>query len=73
MGNDNAIEAVDVAANGGKAPQRFLFAKARVNQKPGRIRFEQRAVARTARSKNGDAQTDKFPRRMYAHARKPNE
>ena len=63
VGDDDAVEPVDLAPDRGEAPQRFFFAEARVHQQAGLLRFEQRAVARTARSQYRDAQTDKFPRR----------
>ena len=62
VGNDDAVEPVDLAADRGKTPQRFFLAEAGVHQQPGLLRFEQRAVARASRSQYGDAQTDSFPR-----------
>ena len=48
MGDDDAVESIDIAADGGQASQRFFLAKPRVHQQPGLVRFEQGAVARTA-------------------------
>ena len=50
VGNDDAVEPVDLALDCGKAPQRFLLAKPRIDQQPGPLGFEQRAVARASRS-----------------------
>src|SRR5579859_6028537 len=41
-----------------QAPQRFLAAESRVHQKASMLRFEQRSVAGTARSQNGDSEAD---------------
>jgi hypothetical protein len=48
VGDDDAVEAIDVAADRSQAPQRFFFAEACVDQQPGLVRLEQSAVARTA-------------------------
>jgi hypothetical protein len=48
VGDDDAVESIDVAADRGQAPQRFFFAEARIYQQPGVAGFEQGAVARTA-------------------------
>ena len=61
VGDDDAVEVIDVMADRGKAPQRFFFAESRVDQQPGLIRLEQSAVARTARTQYRYTQTDKFP------------
>ena len=63
VGDDDTVETIDVASDRGKAPQRFFFAKPCVHQQTGLLRLEQGAVARTARTQNRDAQTDKSPRR----------
>ena len=73
VGNYDAVEPVDFAPYRGQAPQRFFFAEPRVHQKPGRIRLEQRAVARATRPQNRYAQTDKFPRRAGALKCRPTE
>ena len=64
VGNNDAVEPVDVAFDCGKAPQRFLLAKPCINQEPGPLRFEQRAVARASRSQYRNAQTDSFPQQV---------
>jgi len=48
VGDDDAVEAIDIAADCGKAPHRFFFSESRVDQQPGPVRLEQGAVARTA-------------------------
>jgi hypothetical protein len=71
--DDDSVKTIDVAAHRGKAPQRFFFAEPRVNQQPGLVRLEQSAIARTARTQNRNAQTDKFPQRTSAWLRRPTE
>jgi hypothetical protein len=61
VGDDDAVEASDVTADRGEAPQRFFLAQSRVDQQPGLVRLEQSAIARTARSQYRYAQTDKIP------------
>jgi hypothetical protein len=58
MSDENGVEAIEVALNGGEASQGFAFAKASVYQDAGAFGCEQGKVARTAGSEDGDAQTD---------------
>jgi len=58
VGDENGVEATEVALDGGEARQCFAFAKASVYQDAGAFGFEQSKVARTAGSEDGDAQTD---------------
>ena len=41
VGDENGVEAVDVALNGGKAGESFAFSKAGVNEDAGAFGFEQ--------------------------------
>ena len=64
VSDEDSIEAVEVALNRGKPCQGFAFAQARVYKDAGTLRFEQRKIARTARSKYGNTQADgNSPRR----------
>jgi len=58
VSDENGVEAIEVALDGGEASQGFAFAKARVYQDAGAFGCEQGKVARTAGSEDGDAQTD---------------
>jgi len=59
VGDQDGVEAVEVAFDGGEASQGFALAEAGVNENAGGFGFEQGDVARTARGENGDAQADK--------------
>ena len=58
VGDEDGIEAVDVALNGGEASESFAFSEAGVNENAGGFCFEQGEIARTARSEDRDAQAD---------------
>ena len=45
VGDDDAVQAIDLALNGGQAAQRFFLAKPSIHQQPGMLGFNQRAVA----------------------------
>src|SRR5579863_7180478 len=65
VGNQDAVNLFGArAAKRFKAPQHFFFADAGVNQESGASRFEQRGVARAARSQNGYAKRDTLPPRV---------
>jgi hypothetical protein len=54
--DEDSVELLERDIARGEARQRFTFAKAAIHQKSGVLRFEQRNVARTAGSQDGDAQ-----------------
>jgi hypothetical protein len=58
VGDQDAIEAVEVFFDGGKARQSFALAQAGVHKEAGAFGFEQRDVARTSGRENGNAQAD---------------
>src|SRR5215469_1609107 len=58
VGDEDGVEAIDVAFDGGEAGEGFALAEAGVNEDTGGFGFEQRDVARTAGGKDGDAKAD---------------
>ena len=58
VGDENSVEAVDVALNGSEAGESFAFSEAGVDENAGGFCFEQGEIARTARSEDRDAQAD---------------
>src|SRR5579859_4886961 len=56
--NQYAIDSLWSFSERCQAPQRFLAAESRVHQKASMLRFEQRSVAGTARSQNGNSEAD---------------
>ena len=48
VGDDDAVKAVDLAADLGEAPKRFFLAETRIHQQTRPLGFEQRAIARAA-------------------------
>jgi hypothetical protein len=58
MRDENRVEAIDVALDGGEARESFAFSKASVNEDASGFRFEQGQIARTAGGEDGDAQAD---------------
>ena len=58
VGDEDSIEAVDFAFDGGKTGEGFAFAEAGVNEDTGGVAFEQGDVARTAGGKDGNAKAD---------------
>ena len=58
VGDQDAIEAVEISFDGGKTRQRLALAQAGVHEEAGAFGFEQRDVARTAGRENGNAQAD---------------
>jgi len=58
VGDQDGVEAVEVAFDGGEASQGFALAEAGVNENAGGFGFEQGDVARTAGGEDGDAQAD---------------
>src|SRR2546422_11530283 len=63
VGNQDAVEAVELVFTGGEPRQGLAFAESGVNQEARVLGFEQRAVARASRRQNGDAQSDGWPLR----------
>ena len=56
VGNQDAVDVLGAcAAEGFEAPQHFLAAEANVNEESRLPAFEQRGVARTTRSEDGNA------------------
>jgi hypothetical protein len=65
VSDQDAIEAVEIFFDGGKAGQSFALAQAGVHKDAGTFGFEQGDVARTAGREDGNAQTDgNSPRKM---------
>ena len=58
VGDENGVETIDFAADGGETGEGFAFAEAGVNEDAGGLGFEQGEIARTAGGEDGDAQTD---------------
>jgi hypothetical protein len=58
VSDENGVETIDFAADGGEAGEGFAFAETGVNKDASGLGFEQREVARTARGEDGNAQTD---------------
>ena len=56
VADEDSVELFERDIAGREARQSFAFAKTAIHQKSGVLRFEQRDVARTAGSENGDAQ-----------------
>ena len=61
VGDENGIDAIDIALDGGEAGERFAFTKAGVYEDTGAFGFEQGEIARATRRKNRDAQADGRP------------
>ena len=67
VGDEDGIEAVNIALDGGETGEGFAFAEASVNEDAGSVAFEQGDVARTSGSKDGDAQADwRIPETNFA-------
>jgi len=67
VSDENGVEAVNVSLDGGETGESFAFAEACVDEDAGGFGFEQSEIARTAGSKNGDAQADwKYPKSNFA-------
>jgi len=58
--NDDAVEALGPAADGVQPAQQFFLAESGVDKESGALGFEQRAIARTTRGQNGNAEIDFF-------------
>jgi hypothetical protein len=58
VGDEDGIDTIKIAFDSGKARERFAFSEAGVYEDAGAFGFEQREIARTAGSEDGDAQTD---------------
>jgi hypothetical protein len=58
VGDQDGVEAIDFATDGGEARKGFAFAEAGVDENAGGLGFEQGEIARTAGRENGDAKTD---------------
>jgi len=58
VGDENGVEMVDFSLNGSKASKGFTFAKASVDEDASGTRFQQSKIAGTARSQDGNTQTD---------------
>jgi hypothetical protein len=58
VGDEDGVEAVDVALDSGEARQGFALPEASVNENAGSFGLEQREIARTTGGEDGDAQTD---------------
>ena len=68
VGNEDGVEAVDIAADGGEAGEGFALSKAGVNEDAGTLGFEQGEIARTAGGEDGDTQADeRFSRRNFGN------
>ncbi len=68
VGDEDCVEMIEAALDGGKPSEGFAFAEPSIYKDAGAFGFEQREIARTARSQNGDAQADwKCPRRTRAY------
>ena len=58
VSDEDCVEMVEISFHRGEARQRFAFTQASVYKDAGAFGFEQRQVARTTGSKNGNAQAD---------------
>jgi hypothetical protein len=58
VGDENGVEMVDFSLNGREASKGFTFAKAGVDEDASGTRFQQGKIAGTARSQDGNTQTD---------------
>src|SRR5271155_1019726 len=58
VGDEDAVEVADAAAQRFQPAQQFFLAQPRVDQQRGVIRLQQRAVAGTTRRENCDAERD---------------
>ncbi len=54
VSDEDSVEVIEVAFDGGETSERFAFTKASVNEDAGMFGFEQGKIARAARRKNGD-------------------
>jgi hypothetical protein len=59
VGDENSVELIESNIAGSEAGERFAFAESAIDEEAGALRFEQRNVARTAGSQNGNAQADR--------------
>ena len=58
VGDEDGVEAIDFATDGGETGEGFALAEAGVNEDAGGFTFEQGEIARTAGSEDGNAQAD---------------
>ena len=58
VSDQDGVEAIDFATDGGEAGKGFAFAEASVDENAGGLGFEQGEIARTAGREDGDAKTD---------------
>jgi hypothetical protein len=58
MSDENGVKMVDFSLNGGKTRKGFAFAKTGVDEDASGARFQQGKIAGTARSQDGNTQTD---------------
>ncbi len=58
VSDQDGVEAIDFATDGGEAGEGFAFAEASVDENAGGLGFEQGEIARTAGREDGDAKTD---------------
>jgi hypothetical protein len=58
VSDEDGVEVIDFAFDGGEAGKGFAFAEAGVNEDAGGVAFEQGDVARTAGGKDGNAKAD---------------
>ena len=68
MGNENAVEAFGRFAESSEAAESFFASKAGIDKERGALGFQQRGVAGTARSQDGDSKADKPSRAARLHA-----
>jgi len=61
VGDEDSVEMIDVALNGGEAGESFAFAEAGVNEDAGAVGFQQGKIAGAARRQDGNTQTDEKP------------
>ena len=59
VGDQDGVEMIDFAADSGQAGQGFAFAQTGIDEDARALCFQQREIAGTARSQNGDAQGDR--------------
>ncbi len=58
VGDEDGVETIEFATDGGEAGEGFAFAETGVNEDAGGLGFEQGEVARTTGGEDGDAKTD---------------
>ena len=61
VGDENSVEMFDGFLDGGEAGESFAFAESGVDEEAGALRLQQGDIAGATGSKNGYAQTDRFP------------